>query len=64
MSPAEELLIVEREKLDIKRRKLDLMEKMVAAIERNTQAVSDIRDFLHMNKQSMFMPIDIAATEQ
>ena len=50
MSPAEELLMVEKQKVERKIRKLELMEQMLAVIERNTQAVSDICDFYILTK--------------
>ena len=55
--------MIEKEKLKLKKRKVDLMEQMVTLMERNTKAVSDIRDFLIVNKQNMFMAMDSPVTE-
>ena len=55
--------MIEREKLKLKKRKIDLMEQMVALMERNTKAVSDICDFLVVNKQKMFMAMDNPVTQ-
>ena len=63
-TPTEELVELEREKVALKKQKITKMEKMLKVMERNSDTISNIRDFLYEQKGSMFMGINICETEQ
>ena len=46
----EELVELEREKVALKKQKITIMEKIVKVMERNSDTISNIRDFF-MNKK-------------